>query len=85
MKKEYTKPIALIENFEVNEFIAGDCSDGKKGIYDVPGNLHYSLKDCEIDEGGTIYFASHCADLEGENVFEQSTCYQQILGAFFAS
>lgn len=86
MKKEYKKPIALIENFEIDEFVAGACRDAGKEIYQKPSIMNSNIKDCAFDEGGTIYFSGYCGGLDGGvDVFKYDTCYQGILGKYFAS
>lgn len=86
MKKEYKKPIALVENFEMDEFIAGACRDAGKGIYDAPKMIGSTIDDCPVDKNGTIYFSAYCATLDsGINTFDYAACYQGILGAYFSS
>lgn len=86
MKKEYTKPIALIENFEMDEFIAGACRDAGKDIYNAPKNIGLNIENCIVDEGGTIYFSAYCKEeYDGLNIFDYDTCYQGILGTYFGS
>ena len=89
MKKEYTKPIALIENFEMNEFIAGACTDAGKNIYKKPSGMNMNIDSClyEDPENGETYFSQNCLSIDGGyNVFDDyETCYQGILGGNFAS
>lgn len=85
MKKEYTKPVALIENFEMNEFIAGSCSDGGKLVYKDLSVLNSTLQLCAIEKNGNILFVSYCATIDGQDVSDYSTCYDGYLGGYFAS
>lgn len=96
MKKKYIKPEILIENFEVNEFIAGACA-GKNII-----SINTSIYGCAYNSpGGEILLSSYCTgqtDIAGEpgiNVFEPTNpeygsttgvlCYHEITDVCFNS
>ena len=81
MKKEYKKPIALVENFEMDEFIVGACRDAGKDIFDAPTIIGSTINKCTVIEGGFTYFSTQCK----VNTFKYDTCYQGILGKYFAS
>lgn len=58
MKKEYQKPMLLIENFSLSENIASECT--------IHNYNHYKMS-CEYEDGATggIYFwVSTCKDDE---------------------
>ena len=52
MKKEYSKPIVVVESFEISEFVAGDCTKDV-GFGDTGASKMCSILD--IDTGYTVF------------------------------
>lgn len=72
MKKIYCKPKAIVEIFQVNEYIAGSCGD--KIL--VP----FAIDACSVELGDDIFFSQFCQDIGGINVVDPGNggniCYQ---------
>ena len=88
MKKEYIKPSIIIENFEVNEFIAGACAEQGRSPIDITTIINSTLEGCMLDDGsGTFMFSSYCLDNGGINgmIDNVDACYQGIMGLHFNS
>lgn len=90
MKKKYVKPAVLIENFEVNEFIAGACSENGK-LGPIPEDIRKymnqsSIYACVLDDGsGKFVFSDNCLDVGGEDLSHKDDCYQAIIGMYLNS
>lgn len=71
MKKKYSKPIAVIESFQLDTGVAA-CSDGGYSI----GRTEY---DCEYGAGSAVFFVntnSDCViDIVNPNDFGDKLCY----------
>ena len=74
MKKKYSKPIAVIESFQLDTGIAA-CSDGGENAVVINKNQ----LDCEFDAGGMIYFTKGNDDCNYDAVspgdFGDKECY----------
>lgn len=74
MKKKYSKPIAVIESFQLDTGIAA-CSDGGDNAVVINKNQ----LDCEFDAGGMIYFTKGNDDCNYDAVspgdFSDKECY----------
>lgn len=55
-KKKYTKPVVVVESFQLNAAVASACSKEGK----IP--LNYGFKDCtaEDEDYGNTYFGNAC-------------------------
>ena len=80
MKKNYRKPILVMESFQLDAAIAGTCT-GKGGT-----SVNYSEDKCYLDNG--LFASNNCYI----NVIEQGDsndgiCYQTMvdINSFFAS
>lgn len=60
MKKVYSKPIVMIEKFQVNEYIAGSCAE--------EFDMNFGAQDCTFDTGTDYFFGTNCSDLGGVNI-----------------
>lgn len=71
MKKKYSKPIAVIESFQLDTGVAA-CSDNGYSI----GRTEY---DCEYGSGSAVFFVdanSDCViDIVNPNEFNDKLCY----------
>lgn len=89
MKKEYTKPSVIIENFKVNEFIAGACKAAGKEILpsSIKDNLNSSsVHSCIMDDGGGQFvFDDNCYEAGGMDGINKESCYQGIIGMYLNS
>ena len=74
MKKKYSKPIAVIESFQLDTGVAA-CSDGGQNAVVI----NKSEYDCEFDAGGLIYFTGENDDCNFDAVspgdFGDKLCY----------
>lgn len=74
MKKKYSKPIAVIESFQLDTGIAA-CSDGGDNAVVINKNQ----LDCEFDAGGMIFFTKGNDDCNYDAVspgdFDDKECY----------
>lgn len=90
MKCEYKKPIIVIEDFKVNEFIAGACADANKTVV----SFHGVANQCELqDDGGFTYYSGYCAkppfgfDVDAPNSTDPNVkvCYHAPFELYFQS
>lgn len=76
MKMKYEKPHLLVESFQLNAAIAGDCADAGRWT------LGQSIDTCTLNDNrgenyGTPLFGAAC----GVNIYESSedgACYQSF-------
>lgn len=87
MKKEYIKPSVVIENFKVNEFIAGACSEEQGKTNQLPDSIKNNMNSASvyscmlIDNGGNRIFYTNCKT----DMSDYDTCYQGIITTYFNS
>lgn len=64
MKKEYSKPIAVIQNMTVNSFVAGACMDAGAFV------INFNEDSCTFidDESGMMFFSAQCDTDDGFGV-----------------
>ena len=59
MKKEYSKPLAIIQNMTVNSFVAGACMDAGAAVID------FGEEDCYYESAnGWVFFSYQCESEE---------------------
>ena len=72
MKKEYVKPIVMVEFFQLDAAIASTCSDDKKI------SLNHYMNSCTLEETmpGLGYFGNACThDVQVEGDGNDLICY----------
>lgn len=78
-KKKYTKPVVIVESFQLNAAVASACSTDPNKIV-----IHYGFDNCtaEEEEPGWGYFGNQCAyDVAVEGDGNDEICYHGLMPA----
>ena len=91
MKLEYEKPVVIVEDYQIKEFVAGACRDNDKTVVSFHGESNY----CSIvDDGmGVTFYGTYCKeltngmDVNGPHPSDPNTtlCYHGVFNLFFQS
>ena len=90
MKKEYIKPMILIEDFTINQYVAGDCAgDGKTQTKTYhPTNCWIDIKDDSVAGGiSKLLTNGNCNMGIEEDKDQDGVCYHipLLITNYFAS
>ena len=76
MKKQYSKPSIFIEDFAINQYIAGSCSgDGMTQVKHAMYSCYITIKDDTADSGYSKIFNQYPCDMSLEDDQNNGICY----------